>query len=69
MTQGFRKDLFKFLDDSFDLNPDLKVYSTICQYCRDNAINIRIDEIDKLAFDFLIERANKDIDIINKVKR
>lgn len=32
MTQDFRKDLFKYLDDALDFNPDLKVYSTICSY-------------------------------------
>lgn len=54
-----RQELFRYLDNSIDLNPDAKIYSLICEFCRDNNINILLSEIDQLGIEYLIEYINK----------
>lgn len=50
-----KKDLFRYIDTSFDLNPDAKIYSLICEFCRDNDIWITLPDIDKIGLEYLIE--------------
>lgn len=50
-----KQELFKYLDNSIDLNPDAKIYSLICEFCRDNNINILLSDIDKLGYLYLVE--------------
>lgn len=64
-----KEDLFRYIDASFDSNPDAKFYSLIalnckiylliCEFCRDNDIWIILPDIDKLGLEYLTEYINK----------
>lgn len=54
-----KQDLFRYINTSFDLNPDAKIYSLICEFCRDNGINILLSDIDKIGLEYLTEYQNK----------